>query len=787
VLTPKRAVCGLIVLAACVVGGLVWVTVSALRIEQSERLSVNRADVSARERLALWRLDSHMLSPIGVENNRPFNNYSAVAPPALLVFDDSGFPKSDPGYVASPLLSAELPEWAVLHFQLDAATGWTSPQVLPQTLVANLQGEPLALPLSNCTPQRMAILDNLQKRLPIDRAILQFSKIDVDPESVPYEVPVLLADEPATAKSSGIEIPTDSTVQSSSEANPSLILNDLKTTNNLTEGTSQEQEKKNTANDPVSQSTSNLSNLAQRANSDAPIHPDAKARNSALQAATRGGNYEQQFNGRVQQQQQNPSGSNSGNLAGSGAGSAPASLPAVAGGLGAQNVAPPELLRNPNDWAKKQSTTIQNRLKAPNDLPVVKGQETVSAKKAEMPTVDFKKQSADQTTQSGLNRPAIGKLSGEGLELAATPKYPPIVAPVTVRFGPLRHRRLVAQDGTEYLFLVREATTETRILYQGILIDWPKLRSTLTNLIADLFPTGSLVSVSDRDEAPPERTMSALPVRLDTGVEAIFEEFGWTPLRTGLVIAWAAALLAIAAVAFGGRAIYTMSDRRVRFASAVTHELRTPLTALQLHLDLLTSGLITDEAKKAEYLSTISAEAERLNRLVENVLDFARLEKRSAVPNARLVVASELLTTIERTWTDRLRSEGFEFIAEADDPANVTFQADPRVLEQVLGNLIDNARKYAKSATDRRIWIRIRLDRPGSVAIEVEDRGPGIPASERFRIFQPFIRGSGANDTGGAGLGLSLAKEWAQLFGGSLSCQPALPTGACFHLILPQA
>ena len=182
--------------------------------------------------------------------------------------------------------------------------------------------------------------------------------------------------------------------------------------------------------------------------------------------------------------------------------------------------------------------------------------------------------------------------------------------------------------------------------------------------------------------------------------------------------------------------------------------------------------------------AVVAAETDRLNRLVENVLDFARLEKSSALAMARPIPVSEVFATLQYTWADRLRGEGFELVAEASVPDGQTVTFDSRVLEQVLGNLIDNARKYAKTATDRRIWVRASAT-ANRVAIEVEDRGPGVPPGETKSIFKPFRRGSTSTDTGGAGLGLCLAKEWAELFGGSLTYRPGGDAGACFRLELP--
>ncbi|MEO2091741.1 MAG: hypothetical protein ABGY75_19975, partial [Gemmataceae bacterium] len=202
-LTASRAVAGLVLLAALVVGGLVWVTVSALRVERAEQLAAARAAQTARERLALWRLDSHMLAPLGVENNRQFNNYSTLAPPALVVLDEVGLPKPDPGRVPSPLLSADLPAWMLLHVQLDPAGGWSSPLVPDSDLAARLEGEPLGLPLLNCTAERATLLDTLRRTLPADHTRLALAEQDrSDPDNAPFVVPltVPLCDEPATGK-----------------------------------------------------------------------------------------------------------------------------------------------------------------------------------------------------------------------------------------------------------------------------------------------------------------------------------------------------------------------------------------------------------------------------------------------------------------------------------------------------------------------------------------------------------------------------------------------------------
>jgi len=370
--------------------------------------------------------------------------------------------------------------------------------------------------------------------------------------------------------------------------------------------------------------------------------------------------------------------------------------------------------------------------------------------------------------------------------VAGERKPAPVVRPVAVHLGPMRPRWITAPDGTDHLFLFRTAQVDDKTVYQGVLVDWELLKAALAAQVEDLFPAVELKPVRPAEETAPELTMTSLPVRLDPGPPLVLPPLGWSPLRIGLVLAWAAALLAITAVGVGGRAVLALSERRIRFVSAVTHELRSPLTAMQLHLDLLNSGLIDDETKKAEYLTTVGTEAERLNRLVENVLDFARLEKRTALASAKPIPVAELLESVSMTWEDRLRADGFELIAMSNAAPNINVVVDPRVITQVLGNLLDNARKYAREAIDRRIWLWLKPGERGRVVFEIEDRGPGIPTSERRSIFRPFHRGAAHSDSGGVGLGLSLAKQWAELYSGTITYRPADGgTGACFRLELP--
>jgi signal transduction histidine kinase len=348
---------------------------------------------------------------------------------------------------------------------------------------------------------------------------------------------------------------------------------------------------------------------------------------------------------------------------------------------------------------------------------------------------------------------------------------------------------VTGSDGTDYLLLMRCVKIEDRELCQGIMLDVPQLQRELLDEVADLFPSAKLLPMREATPPRPERTMAALPFELDPGVErGPVPDPGWTPVRVGLGFSWVAALVALGAVGLGGWSLLSLSERRMRFVSAVTHELRTPLTTLQLYLDMLTGGMVRDEQQREEYLRTLHAETDRLSRLVSNVLDFSRLEKQRPKLVWADVSVCETTAQLEAAWRPRCRNAEKELIVENTVPTDAVVHTDAALLHQVVGNLLDNACKYSRGADDPRVWLRLKME-GRNLVVEVEDRGPGIPASERRTIFRAFRRGRCADaTTGGVGLGLSLAQRWTKLLGGRLSLGPTpAEGGACFRLVVPGA
>jgi len=627
----RRGLVVFLLITILVAGGLGWVTSAALRLEAGQAEARATAESDAKLRLAMWRLQSRLAPAFAREESRPYNHYIAISPPPLLVTKDGR--TVPPGSVLepSPLLSADLPDWMLLHFQMDEKGVWASPQVLSESLRKRLADKIVSASLLNATPARAR----------------------------------LLADLPCQA-SSATGLLADVSQRSTMEAvkDTAMLLTQNSSDNN------------------------NGINIAP---------------NSAYSPS----------------QSQSPIG---------------------------------------NDYANRvgQQARVQRELS---------GNTIVNDRNA---------------TLGNLDR------NGENWLTPSSTKKPQGV-PVEVNVGSLVSVWLPS-GANERLLLVRLVRIDLKEICQGIVLDVPKLQELLTNEVSDLFPEARILPVHENEEFNPDQVMTALPLQLDPGPSVLAVAASpWTPLRIGLILAWTAALAALLAVGLGGWSLLDLSERRIRFVSAVTHELRTPLTTLRLYLDMLTGGMVKEESQRTEYLHTLNAETDRLNRLVANVLDFSRLENQRPQLHKSEITVADMLEGIRATWQGRCHDAGKELVIENITEMDARFVSDKELVQQILGNLIDNACKYSRSAEDRRLWLRARKESGQRLILEVEDRGPGVTRQERSTIFRPFRRGGNADVTaGGVGLGLALASRWTGLLGGTLSVSSgAHDLGACFRLELP--
>jgi len=339
------------------------------------------------------------------------------------------------------------------------------------------------------------------------------------------------------------------------------------------------------------------------------------------------------------------------------------------------------------------------------------------------------------------------------------------------------------------LLLVRWARIEGADYLQGAWLDWPAIRSWLLDGVLDLVPLADLAPVTGNPDEDRTRRLAAIPVRLIPGKVPVREADGLSPVALSLVVAWVCVLGGAAAAGMLLTGAVRLSERRGDFVSAVTHELRTPLTTFRMYSEMLAEGMVPDEDRRRQYLTTLRAEAERLTHMVENVLAYARLERGRGTGEAERLTLAELMGRVRDRLERRTRGAGADLVIDVGDEAGAAIVwARVSAVEQILYNLVDNACKYAASASDRRIHLTAALA-DGEAVLTVRDYGPGISRAEARRLFRPFSKSASeaAVSAPGVGLGLALAHRLARDMGGDLRLERPDADGAAFALHLLRA
>jgi signal transduction histidine kinase len=319
------------------------------------------------------------------------------------------------------------------------------------------------------------------------------------------------------------------------------------------------------------------------------------------------------------------------------------------------------------------------------------------------------------------------------------------------------------------LVLLRRVRRGDERLLQGAWLDWPALRAFLLGQVAAVAPASSLQPIGERDGADPGRRLALLPARLVPGPMPETEPRDWTPVRLSLVAAWGAALLGLVGIGILLQGAVALGQRRADFVSAVTHELRTPLTTFRLYTGMLREGMVP-EAERPAYLATLEGEADRLGHLVENVLAFSRLERRTAAARTEVLALGDLLDRTVPRLTARAAQAGLALQVEIPpEAAGERVRVDLAGVEQILLNLVDNACKYALNP-DRPTLQLTAAVQGRRLALQLRDHGPGIEKKERRRIFRSFHRSAAraAGAAPGVGLGLALSRRLARQMGGDL-------------------
>jgi two-component system phosphate regulon sensor histidine kinase PhoR len=227
-----------------------------------------------------------------------------------------------------------------------------------------------------------------------------------------------------------------------------------------------------------------------------------------------------------------------------------------------------------------------------------------------------------------------------------------------------------------------------------------------------------------------------------------------------------------------------LEEVRRDFVANASHELRTPLAAIRGFAETLLDSASLSPADQKSYLEVINRHALRLSNLVEDLLELSTIESRTS----KLEIGPVDVSTVASNWIAdsqlRLEERRIEVVTHIE--GSPIALADARAVDQVLGNLLDNAMKYTEPGGSIAMTIE---ERRGRVRVSVSDTGIGIPPEDTSRIFERFYRVDRARSRalGGTGLGLSIVKHLVQAMGGEMLVQSELGRGSTFTFSLPRA
>ena len=227
-----------------------------------------------------------------------------------------------------------------------------------------------------------------------------------------------------------------------------------------------------------------------------------------------------------------------------------------------------------------------------------------------------------------------------------------------------------------------------------------------------------------------------------------------------------------------------LESARQEFVANVSHELRTPLSLIKGYTETLLDGARNDPEVATRFLQTIDRNAERLTLLIDDLLTISELESGRVKLDLQTVALAPLVAKVLEDFKGRAAARQITLVNHAPE---VAVRADVNRLEQVLGNLVDNAIKYGRAQGT--VTIGARATEQGEVEICVQDDGPGIPPEALKRVFERFYRVDKARsrEQGGTGLGLAIVKHIVQSHGGRVWATSEPGRGTSFYFVLPQA
>jgi signal transduction histidine kinase len=271
--------------------------------------------------------------------------------------------------------------------------------------------------------------------------------------------------------------------------------------------------------------------------------------------------------------------------------------------------------------------------------------------------------------------------------------------------------------------------------------------------------------------------------------------FGVTALPVGpgaKIIAWSAGVLALVLVIgiwlmhrLGARQL-ALASQQHDFVAAVSHELRTPITSIRMYAEMLQQGWANEE-KKHSYYEFIAQESERLSRLIDNVLQLARMSHNDSCVQLLDIDVAQLMDSIRSKITSQVQHAGFELHMDiAESAATARLHVDADAFTQCIINLVDNALKFSAAAEHKVVEVACRLDPEQHIIVTVRDHGPGVARDQMTKVFELFYRSENelTRETVGTGIGLALVHQLVRAMHGHINVANDDP-GAVFTLRLP--
>lgn len=304
---------------------------------------------------------------------------------------------------------------------------------------------------------------------------------------------------------------------------------------------------------------------------------------------------------------------------------------------------------------------------------------------------------------------------------------------------------------------------------------------------------GSRYMKNDEDLAGTLLYRSRLSAPLDS-LELIFS-ISHLPSGPGAgVLGWLTLVLALILIG-GFLTLYRLGVSQINlavqqqdFVSSVSHELKTPLTSIRMYGEMLKEGW-ADEDKKQGYYEFIHDEAERLTRLISNVLQLARITRNEPQFDLQPVTVGELMSQIESKISNQVARAGFQLEFSRDPKTDGScINIDSDCFVQIVINLVDNAIKFSRNAESKRIEIGSRSDSSNNIVFSIRDFGPGIPQDQMKKIFTLFYRSESelTRETVGTGIGLAIVHQLTIGMLGKIDVVNKNP-GAEFQLLFPRS